>query len=147
MYGVMYYDKLVYTVRNKKGMLLELVNTANVEALNELVALNCDQNLYFSEGDGNNARERLAAVADRRCERSRLRVFISVGKKGNCEDFRLATEEEQKGKGPFMIQTISVFPVPRQWPSFLRYRDPPRMFSNGSAIGYVRNKEWLRKAA
>lgn len=147
VYGVIYYDGLVYTIRGKAGISLEVGKASDVESLNELVAMNCSQNLYFAEGDGDNARERLAAVADRRCERSQLRVFVSLGRQGTREDFRLATEEDKKGKGPFMIQSINVYPVPRQWPSFLRYRDPLRMFSNGSAIGYVRKEEWLRKAA
>ena len=146
-YGVIYYDGLVYTIRNKMGITLDVSKASDVDALNELVALNCSQKLYFAEGDEDNARQRLGAIWGHRCERSRLRVFISVRKEGNREELRIATEEEKKGKGPFVIQTISVFPAPRLWPSFLRYRDPLRMFSNGSAIGYVRKQEWLRKEA
>lgn len=145
-HAFMCYDGGVYSVRNKSGHLVAVRRAGDIEAFNELQALNCCANLYFSEWSNRAAvRDTFLRVADRRVERHQLNVLIQTGADERGEHYRLATEKEKEGRGPFLLQSSANFPVPSTWPSLLAYRDPPRTYFNGSLIGHVRKQEWLEK--
>lgn len=145
-YAFMCYDGLVYTVPNKDRGTVNVADHADAATLNEFQALNCNRNLYFANWD-----DRVSVLAYYNAVESfRLasRHFIEI-----CvEDvdrrhgfYRLATEQEQAGRGPFLLRTGNVYPPPRRWPSILRFRQKPRTFSNGTAVGHVRKAEWLTR--
>lgn len=143
---LMCYDPLVYTVPDKTGLALHVTRRPDIEALNSLQFVNCVANIYFADWE-NHSQVRntfLATITHREGPRHQLRIFIQVDSNEQGEKYRLATEEEQKGDGPFMLQTSFPTPKPPRWPAFLRFRDPVTTYSNGSAAGEVRKREWLR---
>jgi hypothetical protein len=143
-HALMCYDGLVYTMQGRDGYLARVRASSDVNALNEFQALNCRKNLYFSSWkERDYVHERLVAVSDRRRDRHEIEVLIRVGGDGSGEYYRAATDEEKTGNGPFILHSQSIFPEPRLWFSCLKFRDPPRTFSNGSAVGHVRKLEWL----
>jgi hypothetical protein len=143
---LMSYDPLVYTVPGKIGSTLNVERQPDTAALNSLQFVNCATNIYFSDWEKRSLvrNDFQAVAAHRKDPRHRLRIFIQVDSDELGEKYRLATEEEQKGNGPFMLQTSFPRPKPARWPTFLRFRDPVITYSNGSAAGEIRKRESLR---
>jgi len=59
------------------------------------------------------------------------------------EVYKVGTAEEEAASTEEVIRTSYEHPKPSVWPSQIGFRRKPKMFSDGSAVGYVRQQEWL----
>jgi hypothetical protein len=143
-----YFDIGIYTVSIPRGTcFVDVTRPSDVKALNHLQCLNANKNLYFSNWEerfevGKQGRD----TADVRAKvRHAITTLIrDPHVRGRAQAFRKGSEEEKAKSSSRLIIGSAVHPEPAFWPSFLNYRPKPTMFSNNSAIGYVRKKEWLR---
>jgi hypothetical protein len=142
-----FFDIGVYTVLIPIGSkFVEVKDTRDVEALNELQQLNAEQNIYFSSWA---QRERFIARSDKVTRQRVLRPNVQTFVRDQAMPegtFRLGTEQEEALNGPRLLQASSQHPRPRLWPQFLK-KKKPIIFSDVSATGPVRKPEWLRPGA
>jgi hypothetical protein len=146
-YSLICYDGAVYTLPAKKGQFLEITKDTDSLALNELQYLKAAKNIYFSSWeDEKRIAQEFAECRERRPETQHLiLVYVREHVTGAEETYRLATEEERRTAQHLIINTRSDHNAPARWLSELKYRIPIRTYSNGAAVGHVRNKEWLER--
>jgi hypothetical protein len=73
------------------------------------------------------------------------RYYLLVSDDGEKRVFKEVTEEEARVPNSRSIVRSGVrYPVPSEWLSQLKYRDPIKTFSNGTGAGHVRNEDWLK---
>jgi hypothetical protein len=140
------YDGLVYTIPDKNGAYVIITDQDDVFALNELQYLKAVSNIYFSNwGDRERiAREFCDVSARRPTTWYEVTTWVLDHVEGDVERYRCATEDERQTAKHAMLSLSSLHPVPRGWLSKLKYRQPVRTYSNGSAVGHVRKRAWLR---
>jgi len=142
-----FYDPGVYSVEHRDGY-AGVTKKSDVLAFNEMQYLTAAENIYFSEQTaGDRIVAEFEAVRDRRVkELARLTEFLSVGTAdGRDRLVRLKPGmDENKFESKYVMYNVPR-PIPARWPSVLPFRMKPRAYSNGSAIGYVRREEWLRR--
>lgn len=141
------YDSLVYTVPGRGSGFVSLARASDVRAVNELQYLAASENIYFSNwNDAERIEREFKEDAVRRLsEWYAFETFVPVGKTPDGELLRRATDEERLRAPRSFVNSFPIYPEPTRWVSRIRYRDPIRTFSNGSAIGHVRKKEWLER--
>ena len=144
-----YFDRGTYSCPGNSPVYRTLANHRDVRVLNELQILNAEKNVYFADW---RSRETLLtqvnAVKERRpAERVLFNVLVEDenGTDGfhDGQRYRRATADEIARPMPKVVMNSPVYPVPSRWLSGLRIRTRPRVFTNGSAAGYVRNPVWL----
>lgn len=143
--ALVFYDGLVYTLPGRGEGFVSLPRVSDVRAVNELQYLAASENIYFSkwEDAGRIGREFDEDAGRRLSIWHAFNAFVPVSRTVDGEILRRATEEERLTARRSMIQSYPIYPEPTRWVSRLKYRDPIRTFSNGSAIGHMRKKEWL----
>lgn len=148
IHSLMYYDGQAYAVSSKNGSIVGIDKGSDIAAMNELQALHSHSNIYFSKLSDKDRLQNICKEIEnlRITERHKIRIFIHDRIEKGREYYRIANDIELEGEGPFMLQLSPIFPMPRRWPSFIRFRDPPKMFSNGSAAGFVRKSAWLERS-
>ena len=57
--------------------------------------------------------------------------------------YRRASDDEASKAQEAVFLTSITHPSPSAWLSKLKFRQPVRTYSNGSAAGHVRKREWL----
>jgi hypothetical protein len=146
---LMCYDGKTYIVSDKIGYYVSTDKSADVMALNELQYLKASENLYFHNWDDRERieREYCAIKEYRPISWHEIDVFIPDEVTEDGERFRKATEEERVTATRTMQVMSSRYPKPLRWFSKLRHRNQPKVCSDGSAIGYVRRREWLGRKA
>jgi hypothetical protein len=146
--AVVAYDKDVYTVPEKTGHVVDLTDVRDVFALNELQYLNASQSIYFSDWG---ERERLLSevsqlLVSRKDRWSTLSVLVHDRDTETGETYRKGSELEEATARKRVFVSSTNYPVPTSWCSKFKFRTPVKAFSNGSAAGWVRRKEWLEGA-
>jgi hypothetical protein len=144
------YDGGVYSLPNASGTpFIDLKKTEDVEAINDLQFLSAGKNIYFSHWqDGEIVRSGVAAAATERAKAGpKTTVFVRDPDSPDVERYRRGTPEEEATARHSMVTSSFQYPEPSRWPSPLKFRDKPKVYSNGSAIGYVRNPDWLTSRA
>jgi hypothetical protein len=63
---------------------------------------------------------------------------------GKIQNYRIGTREEGKATGSALLDMRFVYPIPSRWFPQLKYRSKQKTFYNGTGVGHVRKKEWLR---
>ena len=148
-FGIICYDGLVYTMPDLTNDRVVLNDQNAIEALNELQHLKAAENVYFKDWeDREYVRAQFLAQKDNRPDEwSTLTYWMHDGKDGDGNDtYREGTAEEARQPGArFLIKMSYTYPNPLHWFTPLKYRSKPKSFHDGSAIGHVRKKEWLRK--
>jgi Protein of unknown function (DUF4238) len=144
------YDGGVYSLPNASGTpFLDLKKTEDVAAINDLQFLAAGKNLYFSRWqDADTIRSAMTTVSSERDRAGpKTTVFVRDPDSPNVEQYRRGTPEEEATARHSMITSSFQYPEPSRWPSPLKFRDKPKVYSNGSAIGHVRNPDWLTSRA
>ncbi len=144
-----YFDRGTYSCPGNGPVYRTLANHRDVQVLNELQILNAEKNVYFS--DWRNRETLLTQVNAVKERRPAERVLFNVlvedenGTDGfhDGQRYRRATADEIARPMPKLVMQSPVYPVPSRWISGLRIRLRPRVFTDGSAAGYVRNPAWL----
>ena len=145
-YALMCYDGGVYTVPDRQGFLLDIRKDDDVLAVNEMQYLNSDDNVYFEKWDD---RERIliefqGVACHRSVEQSKTTIFVPVGDESE-ERYRIASDEERRSAKHTRAMTSLRQLRPSIWLSRLKFRSSMRMYSNGSAAGFMRNPEWFER--
>ncbi|MBQ8101288.1 MULTISPECIES: DUF4238 domain-containing protein [unclassified Afipia] len=141
------FDSQVYTVPNISGTaFVELKNSSDVSALNELQILSAGHNFYFSDWAKRDvALDELGRLTTKRAlPRSGPLVLIRDTDKPNEEVYREGTPSEILKARERLIGTSFWHPTPSRWPSVIKYRKKPIIFDSGSMAGALRKPEWLR---
>jgi Protein of unknown function (DUF4238) len=139
------YDTGVYSIPNASGTpFIDLRHDHDVTSLNNLQHINADKNVYFKNWSD---RERIAIeirelpAQGRGIERS-VTTFVKDADLPNETRWRRgSTEEEQAARQALILSSVN-YPRPPDFPLFIKYRNKPKTFSDGSAAGFVRKSAW-----
>lgn len=137
------YDSGVYIIPNKIGNCIDITEVADVTALNEMQYLKAAENIYFS-----NWSERDLIVGQFESFRPKRPtswhvVHMAIASERDPTLYHEVSREQARTTQRSLLHHQSLFPRPSVWLSKLKYRTPPRAYSNGSAAGYVRKREHL----
>lgn len=147
--SVCYFDSGVYNFPGSHSIYRNINRKSDVFALNELQVLNADKNIYFADWRSCEVvrSEVDAARENRPPERMAFDVFIEdpIGRElyHDGQSYRKATEKEIFRPIPKIVSFRPIYPVPSRWMSVLGYRSKPRVFTNGTGVGFVRKESWL----
>jgi hypothetical protein len=143
--SMMCYDKGVYTVPNASGTsFVELKRQDDVRAVNLIQYLSADRNIYFKNWDDVTliALEMVQVSEKRTAAVAVSKVFVRDDDDG-VETYRRGTVDEELTAKESLVMTSFRQPDPGSWPSVVKFREKPKTFNNGSAVGHVRKPEWL----
>jgi hypothetical protein len=144
---VLCYDGAVYSIQNIEGW--GFVNAIpDVQAINEHQFLKCSSNVYFSQWS------ELQNIEDDflRCEVGRLtawhHVIAAELESSNAweESYKVIPRCNVSFPGRYMLNMRAAHPMPQRWPSIIRYRAKPTIYTNGSAVGFIRER-WIGEAS
>ncbi len=133
------FDGDIYSIVHCSGF-VDLTSVGDVWACNELQALHCACNIYFT---GNIAETDLKTlfegVSDRRVM-SKFEVFKAAleSSDGNVSTYVVRDDVGPDVCDEALIHIKSVRPKVVRWPSFLKFRNPKVGYFNDSQAGYIR---------
>lgn len=142
------YDGDVYRVRDEDGW-DEVRKPADVDALNQHQFLNCHANIFVGDAAHSGiVRESYERVAHLRpSTRHRIHYAVRDGEEGGTVRYRVVDPSLEDGRHQeAIIHTETVHARPSAWPWQVRSGRNGVVFSNGSAVGYVR-RAWVRPDA
>lgn len=144
--GIIAYDGLVYTFRSVSLDRVILLRDGDAEALNELQFIKAHENIYFLDwADGPRVQSGFKRAAHLRAtEWTEFNYLIPFDETADGTRYRVGTREEGEAAREAIVQMAFKYPVPSRWLSGLTYRNPPKTFYEGTAVGHVRKPEWLR---
>ena len=140
------YDGGVYTIPDKTNGRLRIRREASVRAFNELQYIRAAENIYFADWQTHaKVVTELDAVKQHRREAwTTVRVLLRDHLDREYKHFRQPlSDQERIDAKEKLIHLRSEFPTSTTWATEIKFRDPVRTFSNGSAMGMVRQREWL----
>lgn len=143
--SLMCYDGQVYTLDATNGRLL-VKNDAMADAFNDIQMLAASENIYFRDwAQREYVQRRFLALKDKRpAAYSTVETFVPDGEDEHAEHYRPGTVDEGRAAKRSLLAVRFNFPQPERWIPGLRFRDKPKTFYNGTGIGHVRKREWLR---
>lgn len=135
------YDGDVYSLPDRGGWALAN-KVADVDAFNEHQFLNCVANIYFENWDGlPEIRQDFESYVERR-PAARYEVTIAVldREDRHGQHYRVVAREELDGErnADALIHVKSIPVRPHRWPSLIKKRLRPKVYSNGTGTGFVR---------
>lgn len=133
------YDGDVYTIPNVGGW-VSARDEADVDALNEHQVLNCRANLYFRNWIARDYVDQIySSCADRRVEsRHRVNYAVFERRDGDHDVYRVVDRVGRPEDERAMVHVSAIYPSVKQWPSFVSWRRPGRVYSNGTGVGFIR---------
>lgn len=133
------YDASIYQVQKSRGW-FSISKEEDIHAFNQLQVLNCNANLYVAPGSSEaDIHKMVAEVRSRRPAAShKTQCFVKAAEHEGYTKWRKAKTSEIEDDEEIVVQVEPILPRPRRWPSCLRWRPQGRAFTNGSAVGYVR---------
>lgn len=140
------YDGNVYTLPDKEKGRLRLRRESSVRAMNDLQFIRAAHNIYFA-----NWKKRDEVAADlslvsplRRQSWINVQVLVPGDRSDGRERYRRPHSlEERLSATEKIVQMSSEYPASTRWASEIKIRQSVRTYQNGSAMGMVRNPEWL----
>ncbi|WP_420417399.1 DUF4238 domain-containing protein [Pacificispira sp.] len=141
-----HYDGDVYSISNTGGW-VETDCGIDIDALNEHQVLHCLENLYFANWDERESLRQFwkTKMVQRPPERHEINVAKLTREDESEKVFEVIDESEMDEGGHYLMHLKTIIPTPLYWPRFLRYRNSPRIYSNGTGVGYVRRSEAERR--
>jgi hypothetical protein len=133
------YDGDVYSIENSCGW-APIARIDDVVAINEHQFLKCSSNVYFSEWDElDQIRADFAKSIGRRLN-AWHKVTATALERSDVwgERYKVIPRNEVRFPGRYLMNMRAVYPKPQMWPSIIRYRSKPTIFSNGSMAGFIR---------
>jgi hypothetical protein len=140
------YDGDVYSIPNDGGWTATYKIT-DVEAFNEHQSLGCVSNLFFAKWVDLDEVHRafLQVLPQRPSARHELVVAVLEAENSWGNKYRVVTGESISGQEEVLFHLKGVNPRPSRWPSIIKWREKPRVYSNGTGTGYVRRSQALRE--
>jgi hypothetical protein len=136
------YDRDVYSIPHNSGW-VDLQRETDVKAINQHQFLNCNANIYGTEATftaGLTAQYN-EVKSHRNSPRDRLTVAVRDKTEGEFVRYRVV--EPEQALNPEIHALFHFQSIPRKpkiWPSFLRWRLPGAVYTNGSGLKYIRRK-------
>lgn len=126
-----------------KGIGYHVWNKRDADRINELQAQLATQTLYFTHWTDREYVEELAerCAGMRRDNWTFTWTGILDGDDGEFERFRTVTEADAESTAPRVTSVSMYNPAPSTWPSFLKFKQRPRGYTTGSAVGFVRQAQ------
>jgi hypothetical protein len=133
------YDGDVYSVQNVNGW-SSLKKIEDIARINEHQYLKCGSNIYFSDWNqlSHIANEFLDLSARRLAQTWELIMADHIGTDKMGEIYGVVPRDAVTKSRRSFMNLRATHPIPRSWPSVIRYRSNPSIFTNGSLIGFVR---------
>jgi hypothetical protein len=133
------YDGDVYSIPNTGGWTTSHKN-GDIEAFNEHQFLSCLANVYFADWKTlarvNQAFETVRPY--RPANRHEILTATLEHADNWGERYRGVAREELERQGRILLHMRTIQPRPARWPSIIKRRFSPRIYSNGTATGFVR---------
>jgi hypothetical protein len=140
------YDRDTYQVQRKKGW-VDVTDSNDIRRLNEFQFMRCRANIYFADRlDSQAVPEAFEECVDRRPPFwHKIEQLVLCGRNGGHSRFRPLREGEILDEDEeVLVHMQSIHPSPSTWPSFIGNRPDGVVYSNGSAVGFVRKSEATR---
>lgn len=135
------YDGDVYGIAHEHGW-VTIRNDGDARALNEHQLLNARANIFVKGELPTGFDEDLARTAERRITTRHVVTFmVSAGHTQRGERFRVVSREEAEEYGDALVRWQQQHPEPLSWPQQIRFRADAFAYSNGSAVGWVREAQ------
>ena len=134
------YDPAVYRIDVDKGWVIAGWDR-DIHAINELQYLHALTNVYFSDWAQRDivAVAAVASQAGRPKARYEWQIFKRLTSDGPNAPYLQSTAGMSPGEEAFLSFSTNR-PAVTNWPSFLRWREGGCVYSNGSAVGFVRKQ-------
>jgi hypothetical protein len=142
-YLLLCYDRGVYTIPEKDSNGIDVTSPADISALNELQYLKAAENIYFSNWSERNIIAREFETFRNKRPTSWHVVRMAVATDGDPAIYHEVSREEARSTQRSLLHQQAIFPRPSAWFSKMKHRTSVRAYSNGSAMGYVRKREFL----
>lgn len=141
--AVIAYDRAAYTMQSTAGV-ADFRKSEDAHALNELQALAAFKNIYFSQSSGSEGLVELleATKAERGRPLFQNKMLIVHKTEGDTVTYRVAKAEEMREAT--LVHTQRLSRKPQNWFSPLSFRSKIKTFENGSSVGHLKKKEWLK---
>jgi hypothetical protein len=142
------YDGDVYSIQHERGW-VEVRSDRDVASLNEHQYLNCRANIFVRE----RTHGALVAGAYRQVaqlrpqERYRLTYAVEDRQTADTTRYRIVSKDQASDNGTALVHSQIVHAQPSMWPSQVRFRHAGAIYTNGSAVGYVRLSATMRQTA
>lgn len=133
------YDGDVYSVQHDRNW-VDVRNVGDVKALNQHQILNCFANLYVPESASeDDLRSQVSLCSDRRLAvRHRVNYAVLDSTEGEYARYVVTQADDSTRSGDVLLHTQTLHPQPTRWPSLLRWRTPGAVYTNGTAVKYIR---------
>ena len=141
------YDGGVYSVPNARGW-VTASKISDIDAFNEHQFLGCLANIYFADWAMLAAVDGLLerVISLRPTVRHETVVAVLEHEDEWGEKYRVVRREELIRKGKAIIHVRTIRPKPSRWPSIIRWRSNPKIYSNGSGTGFLRRSTALENS-
>jgi len=136
------YDGDVYSIPHQSGW-VEVRRDTDVRALNQHQFLNCFANVFLHDisCSGEIISQYSAAESRRLRERRRFHVAVRDKVEGDHTRYRVVTPEEAKSANEDALFHLEALHYqPSNWPSFIKWRAPGAVYTNGTGLKYVRRE-------
>ena len=142
------YDGNVYSVQHDRGW-VDVQSDRDVASFNEHQYLNCRANVFVRErSHGAIVAEGYRQVAGLRPrERHRMTYAVEDRQTADTTRYRVVSRDEAAEHGSALVHSQVIHAQPRTWPSQIRSRPAGAVYTNGSALGYVRLSSTNRQTA
>jgi len=133
------YDGDVYNVANSGGW-VTVDRLADITFLNQFQILKCLNTIYFNNWDSVDYAQQLAEryIPIRPKKRHEILKLVLAYKDENGDHYRPFDGSDADALKPAIIHMQAHEGQPNHWPSFIRFRFQPKIYTNGTAVGFVR---------
>ncbi|WFP64879.1 DUF4238 domain-containing protein [Mesorhizobium sp. WSM4904] len=132
-------DSDVYQAEHVGGW-INVPKPADILACNHHQVLNCAANLYFGDrSSGNDVQTMAASVAQLRpLSRFNVMAAVSDGETATHTRYAVVDAKDIAEHDDVLVHVRAVRPVPPRWPSFLKFRNKPFVYTNDTGAGFRR---------
>lgn len=133
------YDSDVYNIISQNGI-VEVKNTSDIIAYNRHQFLNCVSNVYVHDANIEKLiyNQYLEAVPFRPSNRFIIRMAQLEKTDDTFSRYVIIDPEARQRSKETLLHTQIIHPHPEVWPSQIRVHPNGSVFTNGTAVGYVR---------
>ncbi|MGO1078148.1 DUF4238 domain-containing protein [Inquilinus sp. CA228] len=138
IYCIMY-DGDVYNIANSAGWVVA-DKFSDVSSLNQLQIIKCQSTLYFDNWEKIDYIQQIRddSISLRPNKRHEIVKMILAYTDEEGEHYRPFDGSEWDKSKPLILQARTHEGWPNRWPSFIRFRASPKIYTNGSETGFAR---------
>lgn len=138
------YDGDVYSVPHKKGW-ASINREEDISAFNQHQFLGCRANIFFRDmEDASFIEEHFQEIEERRPpENHRIHYAVFDYSDGQSSRYKVVDPREAGDHERAMMHIENVHALPLSWPSVVKWRNRGVVYTNGTALGYVRREQVL----